>query len=230
MSSTGDKELTLAEQAAAALKEAAEAEHRAQELRQTQQPKTSSPPPKTEITPPKAEVYTAEDSKKVASELASEIGKLQRSAGNPDPLSGTRWLLRLDFGREEGTWMDARWGASGNRVKAVVAVELLEGGQVQVVEDYNYGLLLQLPKVKGGKWRVEGSFPSERLKFELEHNGLTKDVTRCDVDVPEGKLFLSVNTLGTSVGKQGGLSIEQFRFYVRRERRMVGVFRAERLE
>lgn len=30
MSSTGDKELTLAEQAAAALKEAAEAEHRAQ--------------------------------------------------------------------------------------------------------------------------------------------------------------------------------------------------------
>lgn len=72
----------------------------------------------------------AEDSKKVASELASEIGKLQRSAGtsprmhcaltgthiahatsppgNPDPLSGTRWLLRLDFGREEGTWMDAR--------------------------------------------------------------------------------------------------------------------------
>ena len=30
--------------------------------------------------------------------------------------------------------------------------------------------------------------------------------------------------MGGKLGRQGGMSIEQFRFYVRRERRMVGVF------
>mmetsp|Transcript_11942 Transcript_11942/g.18720 ORF Transcript_11942/g.18720 Transcript_11942/m.18720 type:complete len:289 (-) Transcript_11942:133-999(-) len=218
---------TLAQEAQ---KQAEEAAARAEALKaqrpSSPQSQTASEP-RTPIVPEEDEKVQPEDPEKVAEELANEITKLQRGSGS-DPLDSSEWMLKLDLGREQGTWMDARWGASGQRFKATLAVKLLPGGEVDVV-DKSVGLFPQLPALKGGKWKVEGSFPSEKLKFSVQHSGFTKQDTKCDLDLPEGNLFLSINTLGPNVGRQGSLSIEQYRFLVRKERRLVGVFSAEKL-
>ena len=79
-------------------------------------------------------------------------------------------------------------------------------------------------------WTVAGKFPQERLKLEIQHSGIDRETTGCDVDLPAGRLFFSITTLGNALSqKGGGLSIEQFRFFVRRERRIVGVFKADRI-
>jgi hypothetical protein len=61
-----------------------------------------------------------------------------------------------DIGREQGTWMDARWGNSGQRVKAAVAVKLEPGGRLSIIEDYQMGLMRRLPDPVGIGWTVEG--------------------------------------------------------------------------
>ncbi|KAJ1468215.1 hypothetical protein T484DRAFT_1856125, partial [Baffinella frigidus] len=66
----------------------------------------------------------------------------------------------------------------------------------------------------------------------LTQDGITRQETKyrpppCDVDLPPGKVFLSVTTLGTALGRQGGVAIEQMRFLIRRERRIVGVFSSQ---
>jgi hypothetical protein len=73
-----------------------------------------------------------------------------------------------------------------------------------------------------------GKFPQERLKFVLEHSGIDREATGCDIDLPSGKLFFSITTLGKALSqKGGGISIDQFRWLIRKERRIVGVFKAD---
>jgi len=73
-----------------------------------------------------------------------------------------------------------------------------------------------------------GKFPQERLKFVLEHSGIDREMTGCDIDLPSGKLFFSITTLGKALSqKGGGISIDQFRWLIRKERRIVGVFKAD---
>eukprot|EP00960_Hanusia_phi_P050650 760341-Hanusia_phi.AAC.2 len=163
------------------------------------------------------------------SELSSALKRLDRKNLQVDPLAGTRWLLKLDFGREPGTWMDARWGASGQRVKVAVAVEMLKDGSVRPI-DYQYGLFKTLTSPQGSSFKVKGSFPNEVLEFSIKHSGLPESKTGCDVSLPEGDIFFSIGTLGTKLGSRGRMSIEQYRFFVRRERRIVGTFAAERIE
>lgn len=123
--------------------------------------------------------------------------------------------------------MDARWGNSGQRLKAAVAIALLPDGRVEMLDNYPLGSMRKLPAALGIGWQVTGKFPQERLKFVLEHSGISREDTGCDVDLPQGKLFFSITTLGTALSRKGGgLSIEQFRFFVRRERRIVGIFQA----
>ena len=135
-----------------------------------------------------------------------------------------------DIGREQGTWMDIRWGNSGQRVKAAVAIKLEPGGRITILDKYQLGLFRKLPNPVGVSWVVEGKFPQERLKFVLEHSGIDRAETGCDVDLPAGKVFFAITTLGKALSqKGGGMSIEQFRFLIRRERRIVGVFNADRI-
>jgi hypothetical protein len=141
----------------------------------------------------------------------------------------TKWALDLNFGREKGTWMDAKWGASGMRVKRSLAVQLLPDGKVTCIPQ-NSGLRKALKGVKDGQWTVEGQFPSEKLKFWVEHDGFTSSETGCDIDLPAGKLFLSANTMGSTLGKTGGMAIDQRRLVIRLERRMVGVFTHTRID
>ncbi|EKX40262.1 hypothetical protein GUITHDRAFT_75776 [Guillardia theta CCMP2712] len=164
-----------------------------------------------------------------ASDLSSTLKKLDRKNLQVDPLAGTRWLLKLDIGREPGTWMDARWGASGQRVRVAIAVEMQRDGSVRPVE-YQYGLLRTLTTPEGSSFRVKGSFPNEVLEFSIRHGGLPESKTGCDVSLPEGEIFMSIGTLGNKLGSRGRMSIEQYRFFVRRERRIVGTFTAERID
>ena len=65
----------------------------------------------------------------------------------------------------------------------------------------------------------------------MEHSGIDRATTGSDVDLPQGKLFFSISTLGKALSqKGGGLSIEQMRFMIRRERRIVGIFKADRIQ
>ena len=89
----------------------------------------------------------------------------------------------------------------------------------------------KLPNPIGIGWTIEGNFPQEKLKFTLEHSGIDRATTGSDVDLPQGKLFFSISTLGKALSqKGGGLSIEQMRFMIRRERRIVGIFKADRIQ
>ena len=89
----------------------------------------------------------------------------------------------------------------------------------------------KLPNPIGIGWTIEGNFPQEKLKFTLEHSGIDRTTTGSDVDLPQGKLFFSISILGKALSqKGGGLSIEQMRFMIRRERRIVGLFKADRIQ
>ena len=48
----------------------------------------------------------------------------------------------VDIGREPGTWMDIRWGNSGQRVKASVAISLEPGGRITIIDKYPMGLMV----------------------------------------------------------------------------------------
>jgi hypothetical protein len=125
--------------------------------------------------------------------------------------------------------MDARWGASGMRVRRSLAVQLATDGKVVPLQPAA-GLRKSLKGVKDGRWAVEGDFPTEKLKFWVEHEGFTCEETGCDIDLPAGKLFFSINTMGATLGKQGGLAIDQRRLLVRLERRIVGIFKHKKIE
>ena len=48
-------------------------------------------------------------------------------------VEGEEYRLYVDIGREDGTWMDARWGASGKRIEFTIDVRLLPDRSFLVV-------------------------------------------------------------------------------------------------
>ena len=180
----------LQEQAAKAKADAEEAERRLASL------KAASASAKKAAPPPVAKKVVVEepvelmDEEQLAKEMSELLGGLQKrgGGGKTDPLTGSKWALDLDFGREKGTWMDAKWGASGRRVKRGLAVEFASGGKVKGVESYTFGLKQTLKGVKGGEWKVEGAFPGEKVKFFVDHDGFTAEESGCDIDLPPGEV------------------------------------------
>lgn len=135
------------------------------------------------------------------------------------PLVGTRWELLLDFGREKNTWMPPTWAASGRRIQLPLLVCFEANGTVTPLSS---GAFLEFP-LAPGRWRVQGEFPDERLQLWLDTGGYS----RGDNELPAGPLYFSTAVFGPQLSKKEGImSIEAMRFFVRRERRMVGTFRA----
>lgn len=175
-------------QAAKAMREAEEAERRLTSL------KESAPPPKqavaarppARVEQPEMELMNEED---LAKEMSALLGGLQQrgAGGKSDPLQGSKWALDLDFGREKGTWMDAKWGASGRRVKRGLAIEFGRDGKICEVEGHSFGLKQKLTGVKGGEWKVEGAFPGEKVKFWVDQKGFSTEESGCDIDLPAGQ-------------------------------------------
>mmetsp|Transcript_32002 Transcript_32002/g.77868 ORF Transcript_32002/g.77868 Transcript_32002/m.77868 type:complete len:421 (+) Transcript_32002:96-1358(+) len=48
-------------------------------------------------------------------------------------IEGEKYRLYVDIGREDGTWMDPRWGASGKRIEFTIDVRLLPDRSLVVV-------------------------------------------------------------------------------------------------
>ena len=160
------------------------------------------------------------------------------------PLSGSAGAVlddvvhkcRVDFGRETGTWMPPRWANYG-RTEFELALRYEPDGAVSVVDGPRplRGLALGTNvrwNVTRGAWKIDVDAKSRQstLRVVLQHEGLA--VADCVLDA--GDLYLSipifVGQSGATVSRKEGLmSIIAYRFVVRKERRLVGVFFAEEI-
>lgn len=132
---------------------------------------------------------------------------------------GSRLELRLDIGREQYTWMDPRWGASGARVSLGVALRLAEGSRVELL---CAGAFSPVEFVEGGTWALDEA----RLRLELPHAGLRRQ----DLALDE-PLRLAVPLVGGAPSGRSDLcvTVQQRRWLVRVEERIVGRFRCREL-
>jgi len=138
------------------------------------------------------------------------------------PLAGTVHACRLDFGRETGTWMPPRWASYG-RTEFAVDLRYEADGSVAVVDGPRplRGLALGTGAtwtVTGGAWTVDGP----TLRVRLAHDGLA--VADCVLDAGDLDLAIPIFPNGLVSAKEGLMSIVAYRFVVRKERRLVGVW------
>ena len=217
------------------------------------------------------EIQPAQELLERARKLREEIGERQAEtrpvatkpvAGKASPWSlceessnATAYRLYVDIGREEGTWMDPRWGASGqrmelsldvafttqkvNRTVAEMMVQDNMGGSASPVyhlETAPYARLrggFDRMKCESGAYRVDTPKPGQRtLRLFFQTQGKAYG----DVSLPEdSNLYISLPVLAdTSLSrKEGIVSVRQFGWHTgwyREESRIVGVVRAVPLE
>ena len=94
-------------------------------------------------TPTKTDASTSNDSPPVTTKSSSSSPwDIVRSFSNSSSSSSSRsssiikgeeYRLYVDIGREDGTWMDPRWGASGKRIEFTIDVRLLPDRSFLVV-------------------------------------------------------------------------------------------------
>ena len=145
-------------------------------------------------------------------------------------LSGSTYRINLDFGRETGTWMPPRWAINAGRTEYTLDLTFEDAGVATVASPARplRGLALatnaKFP-VERASWRVDKDKGGSTLRCLLEHDGLA--VSDCVLEA--GELYLSIPFFppATVSKKEGLLSIIAYRFGIRKERRLVGVFFAE---
>jgi len=136
-----------------------------------------------------------------------------------DTQQSTTYRLYLDIGREEGTWMDPRWGASGRRIEGTLDVCFSSSPATKeitdrMVTDNQMGasspcFTLQAAKWArlkggfdemgvvteqqvGGGYRVDGSSSNMRNSQTLRFYVTVKGIQDGDVSIPEGRLYFSL--------------------------------------
>lgn len=145
-------------------------------------------------------------------------------------LAGSTYRINLDFGRETGTWMPPRWAATSGRTEFTLDLAFEDDGVATVASLARplRGLALatqtRLP-IESATWRVDSDKSGSTLRCVLAHTGLS--ISDCILEA--GDLYLSIPFFPTLTvsSKEGLLSIIAYRFVVRKERRLVGVFFAE---
>ena len=225
-----------------------------------------------------AEENTKEALEKQAQDLLSRARKLREEIGQATAESGAKsqppatlstpvskwnivslqddqtYRLYIDIGREDGTWMDARWGSSGRRIECTLDIKLTSDRasaetSKQMVNDNQRGtstpvFLVETATrarlkggfdemaVSGGGYRIDNG---NTLRFFANVEGATDG----DVSIPPGNLYFSLpcfmrgrpgnNTQGILLStKEGIISVRQFGWHTgwrREESRIVGVFR-----
>ena len=144
------------------------------------------------------------------------------------------YRLYMDIGREEGTWMDPRWGASGKRIEFSLDVRFrtdepggmadrptIEGmvndnfggisSPTYVVHTAPFARLRQgfdRMKCQEGAYRVDLAKNGCRtIRFYVRVDGTPeKNSAYGDISVPHGRLFFSLPIFGSSVSQ---LSIKE---------------------
>lgn len=148
------------------------------------------------------------------------------------------YRLYIDIGREPGTWMDPRWGASGKRIECTLDVNFMIKSQadpetVQSMAKDNLGgkslpvFTLQTAeyarlragfdkmKCSNGGYRIDlANDPrkSNTLRAFVRVNG-TQQGDFGDVSIPSGNLYLSLPAFGNDVSqlskKEGVVTVRQ---------------------
>lgn len=170
-----------------------------------------------------------------------------------------QYRLYIDIGREEGTWMDPRWGASGRRIEfsldiALSSVQASNQIVSAMVQDNQKGQSsptysvetaskarlnrgFDSMKVYPGGFRVDQTKNGGTMRFFVSVEGTKKG----DVSIPKGYLYFSLPCFGgiTSIEKiilstkDGIVSVRQVGWHTgwrRIESRIVGTFRAVPIE
>mmetsp|Transcript_32000 Transcript_32000/g.77855 ORF Transcript_32000/g.77855 Transcript_32000/m.77855 type:complete len:427 (+) Transcript_32000:96-1376(+) len=65
--------------------------------------------------------------------FSSSSSSFVEGGDEDDPIEEEEYRLCVDIGREDGTWMDPRWGASGKRIEFTIDVRLLPDRSLVVV-------------------------------------------------------------------------------------------------
>lgn len=182
----------------------------------------------------------------------------------------TGYRLYCDVGREDGTWMDPRWGASGTRIEFTLDVEFAlptadeSGVDISLANEATYDKMVKdnfggkSSKVRtlrslnsarlrggfdkmrcgGGGYRIDIGGGNSVCRFFVECEGTPeRGGTYRDIWIPKGCLYFSIPCFGNSVtnlsAKEGPITVRQIGWHTgwrREESRIVGVFRAKKLE
>jgi hypothetical protein len=135
-------------------------------------------------------------------------------------LGSTEWLVTLDIGREQNTWMPPRWCASGTRVSLPLHVRFGADGRATCAQVGPYFDEIQL---SAGNIEVGGTWPNKVVRFSLD---CTSGYARGDNSLPENtRIYFAHAFLGDAPSKrEGTLSVVQRRLLIRKERRLIGTF------
>ena len=172
-------------------------------------------------------VSTAErlmDEARKIRESIPELEQTESAEGEKDVMNETNddlvwYRLYVDIGREEGTWMEPRWGASGNRIEFTLDVGFTdyianEEIKKRMVKDNLYGKSSSVKvlrsstsarlrrgfdsmKCNDGGWRIDGE---STVRFHVNCNGTPEqDTSYGDIFIPSGQLHFSIPCFANSV-------------------------------
>jgi hypothetical protein len=173
-------------------------------------------------------------------------------------IRGEDYRLYIDIGREEWSWMDPRWAASGRRIEFTLDVRFtdiqadadvgsrLVADNIAGPKSTTRGLLsashgrlnkgFNEMKCRNGAYRIDQFNQQATVRFLIPTDG-TPRKTETDVWIPSGDLHFSLPVFGNDLTqlsqKEGIVSVRQMGWntgWRRMESRVVGVFRAGRLE
>jgi len=153
----------------------------------------------------------------------------------PKEEGNQQYRLYVDIGREEGTWMDPRWGASGKRIEFSLDIGLIVNRLAapeiskKMIQDNTVGKSSQVfaletarfarlrdgfdrmeCKVGGGAYRVDmGKSGRSTIRIVIEVEGTNKadqSYIYGDVSIPAGCLYFSLPCFGSGTSN---LSIKE---------------------
>lgn len=168
------------------------------------------------------------------------------------------YRLYLDVGREPGTWMDPKWGLSGNRVECTADVHFRFGDESLASKDIiskmvkdnfsgssspvrllvpeaNFRLRRGFDKMECrlGGYRIDCGKSSSTVRFYMSVDGTSIG----DVSIPKGEIYFSIPCFGASIqrlsSRDGIISVRQVGWHTgfrREESRIIGSFRAVPLD
>jgi hypothetical protein len=169
---------------------------------------------------------------------------------------GAAYRLDVDLGREPGTWMEPRWGASGTRLEFTLDVRFSPAAVVnrtvtnQMVKDNLMGKAGPVCRLETASWgRMRSGF--DRIQclagaYRIDRSSNGQATLRLFFTAPQGKqvgdvileeacnLYISLPLLpgGKLSRKEGIVSVRQYGWktgWYREESRIVGVVRARAL-
>lgn len=152
--------------------------------------------------------------------------------------AGHGYRLYFDIGREPGTWMDPRWGASGKRIEFTLDVRFLTEAKADpetvqgMVKDNLGGTSLPAFMLQTAEQaRLRAGFDEMKCKnggyrIDLSNNQRNSNTLRCfvrvdgtrqgdygDINIPPGNLYLSLPVFGNDPSqlskKEGIVTVRQ---------------------